>query len=106
MAGAFEIMGPKGEPLAVISSGPDERSGWEHVSVSTKRRIPNWEEMCFVKFLFWNDDEAVMQLHPPKADYVNYFPNCLHLWRPLDSVIPLPPSILVGPRTETDQEEA
>lgn len=25
-------------------------------------------------------------------------PYCLHLWRPLDAVIPLPPSILVGPK--------
>jgi hypothetical protein len=98
MAGAFLVMGPKGEKLAIVSSGVDDTYKWEHVSVSTGRRIPNWEEMCFVKDLFWEDHEAVMQLHPPKADYVNCHPNCLHLWRPLDGNIPLPPAILVGPR--------
>jgi hypothetical protein len=97
MAGAFEIMGPKREPLGIISSGVDKEHGWEHVSVSTKHRTPNWTEMCFVKDLFWNDDEVVMQLHPAKSEYVNYHPNCLHLWRPLNAEIPLPPSILVGP---------
>jgi hypothetical protein len=104
MAGAFTIMGPKGEYLCIVSSGVDRTYGWEHVSISTKRRIPNWEEMCFVKDLFWYDNEAVMQLHPPKADYVNYEPNCLHLWRPLNRDIPLPPSILVGPRTALDKD--
>jgi hypothetical protein len=95
--GAFVIMGPCGTELCIISSGyePD----WEHVSVSTKRRIPNWEEMCFVKNLFWEPEEAVMQLHPPQSDYVNCHPNCLHLWRPVQLSIPLPPSELVGPKS-------
>lgn len=70
--------------------------GWEHVSVSLPNRCPTWAEMCLVKELFWEDDEAVMQLHPPKADYVNCHPYCLHLWRPLVGQIPLPPKELVG----------
>ena len=99
LAGAFGLMGPKGEELRIVSSGTDQEFGWEHVSVSCKRkRTPNWYEMCFVKDLFWSDEEAVMQLHPPQSDYVNVHPHCLHLWRPLDAVIPLPPSILVGVR--------
>lgn len=58
-------------------------AGWEHVSVSPyKRRItPSWDDMCRIKDAFWKDDEAVIQIHPPKADYVNNMPNCLHLWR-------------------------
>jgi hypothetical protein len=99
LAGAFMLMGPKGEYLAIISSGVDHEFGWEHVSVSCSKRIPNWLEMCFVKELFWQDEEAVMQLHPPKSEYVNHHPNCLHLWRPLNAAIPLPPSILVGPKS-------
>ncbi|WP_456813633.1 MULTISPECIES: DUF7694 domain-containing protein [unclassified Bradyrhizobium] len=47
------------------------RPSWEHVAVSTPRRCPNWEEMCFVKDLFWNEEECVMQLHPPHSQYVN-----------------------------------
>jgi hypothetical protein len=98
--GAFIIMGPKGAELAIISSGIDMQYGWEHVSVSCKHRMPNWTEMCFVKDLFWNDDEVVVQYHPAKADYVNFHPNCLHLWRPTSGVLlPVPPSHLVGPKT-------
>ena len=52
--------------------------------------------MCWVKDLFWAAEEAVMQLHPPKSEWVNNHNYCLHLWRPLDGNIPLPPSIAVG----------
>jgi len=71
--------------------------GWEHVSVSTRGRPPNWEEMCAVKNLFWDPDDVVMQLHPARAEYVNLHPHCLHLWRPSSGVsIPTPPRELVG----------
>jgi hypothetical protein len=54
--------------------------------------------MCQIKALFWDEEEAVMQLHPPRSDYVNVHHFCLHLWRPTETTIPLPPSILVGPK--------
>ncbi|MGY2987654.1 DUF7694 domain-containing protein [Bradyrhizobium sp. USDA 4508] len=98
-AGAFFVMGPKGAELKIISSGPDREYLWEHVSVSTERRTPNWAEMCFVKDLFWNEDECVVQYHPPRSEYVNHHPYCLHLWRPIGLEFPMPPSILVGPRS-------
>jgi hypothetical protein len=75
--------------------------GWEHVSVANVHKTPSWEVMCCVKDLFWMGEEAVMQLHPPQRDYVNYHEHCLHLWRPLTGVIPLPPSELVGPKGVT-----
>jgi hypothetical protein len=97
--GAFEIQGPCGARLLIISGGTGAAAdGWEHVSVSIKRRPPNWQEMCFVKDLFWDDEEEVIQFHPPKSEYVNFHPNCLHLWRPIYFRVPLPPSILVGPK--------
>jgi hypothetical protein len=96
--GAFLIMGPLGAKLMIIASPGDahEDIPWEHVSVSTKDRTPTWREMCFVKDLFWDEEEAVMQLHPPLSDWVNNHNYCLHLWRPMDGNIPLPPSIAVG----------
>jgi len=102
--GAFEINGPCGTRLKIIASPGDanENIPWEHVSVSCERRCPNWTEMCFVKDLFWNPEEAVMQLHPPKSDYVNMHPYCLHLWRPLHVEMPLPPSIAVGIKSTLD----
>jgi len=56
-------------------------AGWEHVSVSLLDRCPSWEEMCKIKALFWSDEDLVVQFHPPKSDYVNNHPHCLHLWR-------------------------
>ena len=98
--GAFFVQGPCGEELKIVASGadPDDRdsAGWEHVSVSTRRRPPNWQEMCFVKDLFWDEEECVIQFHPPKSCYVNNHQFCLHLWRPTDDHVRLPPSILVG----------
>jgi hypothetical protein len=96
--GAFQIPGPCGESLRIIASPGDanENVPWEHVSVSTRHRCPYWKEMCFVKDLFWDKEEAVMQLHPPRSEYVNNHNFCLHLWRPLEGAIPLPPSIAVG----------
>jgi hypothetical protein len=93
--GAFFVQGPCGEELKIVASGGDE-TAWEHVSVSTRRRPPNWQEMCFVKDLFWSEEECVIQFHPPKSCYVNNHPFCLHLWRPIDGHVRLPPSILVG----------
>lgn len=56
--------------------------GWEHVSIELyARRLPTWEEMCFIKELFWEDDEEVVQIHPRKDDYVSET-EALHLWRP------------------------
>jgi hypothetical protein len=74
-------------------------AGWEHVSVSLPHRCPTWAEMDRIKRLFWDDDDAVMQLHPPRRTWVNLHPYCLHLWRPTGQTIPLPPTALVGPVT-------
>lgn len=112
------------EPLRIIAS---DGGGWDHVSVSTPRRCPTWDEMAAVKDLFFAPEEAVMQLHPPKSDYINLHPYCLHLWRPQTTEeitdrkmawmregeawpdnypfvsvgeIPLPPSIFVGLKSD------
>lgn len=65
--------------------------GWDHVSVSLKHRVPNWYEMEHVRKTFFLPGEIVMQLHLPDDAHINVHPNCLHLWRPHDIAIPLPP---------------
>lgn len=87
--GAYELTleGSKLSFLVLVSIHDGE---WEHVSVSTEFRCPRWDEMNQIKDLFFREDEAVMQLHPPKAVYVNSHPFCLHLWRPIHAAIPLP----------------
>jgi len=87
------IVSFRGREMTVIAS---DGEGWEHVSVSLNNRNPNWEEMSYIKSLFWDDEECVIQYHPPKSEYINMHPHCLHMWRPKDKEIPMPPSILVG----------
>ena len=93
--GAFVMMGPCGETLLIVASD-GETTSWEHVSVSTRRRVPNWQEMCFVKNLFWAPEEWVVQFHPAASRYVNNFSPVLHMWRPTKQELPTPPDILVG----------
>ena len=78
--------------FAIASDG----LGWEHVSVSTKKKTPTWAQMCLVKNLFWDKEDVVIQYHPPKKEYVNNHEHCLHMWRPIELNIPVPDSILVG----------
>lgn len=66
------------QALSVIASVED---GWEHVSVSLGNRCPTWDEMCFVKNLFWDEEDIAIQFHPAKSEYVNLHPYALHLWR-------------------------
>ena len=92
--GAFFVPArPGGVRLKVIAS---DGGGWEHVSVSLPDRCPTWAEMSRVKSMFWDDEDCVVQFHPPKSEHVNNHPFCLHLWRPTDHDIPTPPSLMVG----------
>lgn len=105
MNGVFEIPfenNPKIHFLAIASDGsePDGKMvDWEHVSVRARsmndkgkvyERVPNWMEMCWLKDLFFNDDECVIQFHPAKSEYINTHPNVLHLWRYLKAGFPVP----------------
>jgi hypothetical protein len=111
-AGRFFIPYNGARLTVVVSDG----GGWDHVSVSLCDRCPTWDEMCYMRNLIFRDDEWVMQLHPPKSEYVNNHPYCLHLWRPqradevaaleaeygpqpfpvvLASPIPIPPRVMV-----------
>ena len=99
LAGCFRLIAPKGGILMVMSSGPNDGTGWEHVSVSANKRTPTWEEMCFVKDQFWTEHEMVVQYHPPASEYVNFHPYCLHMWKAVGMSIPMPPALLVGPKS-------
>lgn len=78
--------------------------GWEHLSVSMPSKTPSWDQMCKMKDIFWNDDETCVQFHPKKEDYVNNHPHCLHIWKPVNEKLPIPPSILVGFRSEEEKQ--
>ena len=74
-----------------------DRMDWEQVAVflvdgelNDVQRCPTWEEMCFVKELFWDEEDTVLQFHPKRSEYVNYHPYMLHLWKVafLDHALP------------------
>lgn len=94
--GAFMVTSLKlKHSLKVVAS---DGMGWEHVSVSLHNRCPSWEDMCFIKRLFWDPEDVVIQYHPAESDYVNCHPFTLHLWRPAGQTIPVPDPILIGPK--------
>jgi hypothetical protein len=81
--------------FAIASDG----GGWEHVSISVKNnRTPTWGEMCQVKAMFWDDEDCVVQFHPPQSEYVNCHPFTLHLWRKSGENFETPPRGFVGPQ--------
>lgn len=93
--GCFLLPGPhKRERLFAVVS---DQMGWEHVSVSPMRekRCPTWEEMCYIKDMFWDKDEVVIQYHPAESNYVNMHPFTLHLWKPVGLAVPIPPELFV-----------
>lgn len=91
-SGMFEVPFEGRTFMVIASTG----MGWDHVSVSLANRCPNWREMCHMKDLFWGDEETVVQYHPKKSEYVNNHKFCLHMWRPHNDNIAVPPSMLVG----------
>jgi hypothetical protein len=91
--GLFFVPAARPDVLRVIVS---DGEGWEHASVSLPHRCPTWKEMSLVKSLFWDDEDCVMQLHPPRSDWINNHSFCLHMWRPIGVEIPRPPALMVG----------
>lgn len=78
--------------------------GWEHAAVSGRNhKIPEWEIMCRVKDIFWDEEECCIEFHPRKSQYVNN-DECLHIWKPIGVELPEPDTILVGIQG-MDQEE-
>lgn len=108
MNGVFVIPLPDRKHIAhiICSNGSDPAGGipWEHVSVhiryknskgKTHMRTPHWEEMAWVKRMFFLAEETVVEYHPAKSNYVNQHPNVLHLWRWKGGEFPVPPQICV-----------
>ena len=85
--GAFEFPIFEGFIRVIASDG----LGWDHVSVSLVDRCPTWDEMQAIKEKFFEDEECVIQFHPPKSRYVNTHLFVLHLWRKQGIDVELPP---------------
>ena len=95
MNGGFFIQSwVKGKPR-VLKLVVSNQEGWDHVSVSLPNRTPTWEEMCFIKELFFEPEETVIQYHPPESKYINDSQYVLHLWRSQKDPLKLPPIWMV-----------
>lgn len=93
--GAFFLDTPEGVRMQVIVSNG---GGWDHVSVCprNRKRTPTWEEMHYIKTLFFEPEETVIQYHPAQSRYINNHDYVLHLWKPQDAAVPTPPEWMVG----------
>jgi hypothetical protein len=102
MNGAFSISFNSVNLNVIASDGSDwlevgmPEPAWEHVSVSLPVRCPTWQEMQFVKRLFWTPDECVVQFHPADADHISHHEFCLHMWRPIGIEFPMPPKSTIA----------
>ena len=94
-AGVFYIPLNETETAQVIADNGVTDPAWEHISVSTDHRCLTWDEMCMIKDMFFDPSERVVQYHPPKDEYVDIHPFCLHLWRWTLAPFPAPPKELV-----------
>ena len=86
----------KGLKVVATSGEIDISQGWEHVSVSTPIRCPDWNEMSMVKSLFFHPHEVCFQLHPAESENISNHNYCLHIWRNIYQQVPLPPPEMVG----------
>lgn len=73
--------------------------GWEHVTVSPqpqRGKTPEWDVMCKIKDIFWDEEECCIEFHPRKSQYINNNETCLHIWKPIGIDLPEPNTLLLG----------
>ena len=51
-----------------------------HVSISHKGRLPTYKEIKEARYQLIPNDKLMVQIFPPKEEFVNIHENCLHLW--------------------------
>src|SRR5574343_1968100 len=87
MNGAFHIWtatarsGTRRRLNVIASNG----GGWEHVSVTLRDHpyeTPTCREIQRVKTLVWDDEETVVQIHPPRSEERRVGKECRSRWSP------------------------
>lgn len=76
---AFTAAAPDGTLTAIVTQEPQ---GW-HLSVSfagPQLRLPTWDELKDARYRFVPDRAQMAALLPPRAEWVDIHPTCLHLW--------------------------
>jgi len=80
-----------------------QTNDWKRIRVSLLNRwhrqvkaFPTWDDMCIIKDLFFNDDEATIEIHPSDEYRIHEKDYTIDLWKPLNKEMPLPNPNLVG----------
>ena len=71
--------------------------GFRHLSVTNaqKKILPSWTVLTRLRDAFFDDSSWVVQYLPPKDQYVDDHPFCLHLWESIDEPMPHPLIVMV-----------
>lgn len=78
--------------------------GWDHVSVSFDCKTPSWSDMVEIKCMFFKPNEACAQFFPAECE--NKAPVCLHIWRPQNALLQMPPRWMVGIKDDQTPSDA
>lgn len=62
----------------IIISPPTDGAGW-HLSISSTKRYPTWDEIAHARYELLPDDALMMMELPPKGEYINIHENTFHL---------------------------
>ena len=67
---------------SVIMSKGEEADGrvWIHFSLAHPHRLPAWAELVRFKEAFLGEESRAIQVLPPRSEWYNAPPYCLHLW--------------------------
>lgn len=65
-----------GECTVGVSKDNDK---W-HLSIAHPTRLPTYDELKEARYKFLPDNCHMAQIFPPKAEFVNLHPFCLHLY--------------------------
>jgi hypothetical protein len=73
-----------------------DAAGWRRLSIGNAQRkvLPSWTVMCRIKDAFFGDEDWAVQFFPAKTHVLDSEWE-LHLWQPIDSVLPTPLAVLV-----------
>lgn len=67
-----------------------DSGGWDHVNISLPARTPNWEEIEFVRDIFFDAQDIVVIYSPPRLFPYVTNPFHIHMWRRQGHQFPIP----------------
>lgn len=58
-----------------------------HASISHPVRLPNFEEVKYMRYKLFPNNMKVAMIFPPKEEYVNMEPHTLHLFQMMEGEV-------------------